>query len=427
MSMIESEAVFSTRAELLGVDAATLALMRAAGWRTLGTFGFACSYVPGASDDSTFKKDVLEVLFGAEPSPMAPSVRRLYFESYSISASEMRGRLEQRTDDAPKRMAIPERVARSRKLEALIAPLKLLGVREPAFHLVDTMVQFIEIGILTYVPWSQCQSRNQELVGTKLEKGWAPDSSGTIKEITSLKVASTDTSTDLKFTQALQRRGYAFSMANLMDHVVHDTIVNLFMDELGRDPPDGYARTSLLQVERADKEIFRQLSDTCRGTLAPSNAGIRPLDAQVPVALASITVRMLLMPLQGLAKRSASDGDGTGVLSKNQMKKQKKALAQSTQKAQSSQASKPAHGPKQAKPNRPGQGYQKHVANPKAPFVPMPAALRGHSAMTPAGNRICFSFNLGSCTAQNCPKGDHVCVKCFRKHALPTAGQPCPA
>ena len=128
-SVLESEAVFAVRAGICGIDQTTLTLMRAQGWITLGTFGFACAYVPGAGDDTSFKEDVMKTLFGAGTHLQGPGLRRLYFESYSMCASELRGRLDKTADEAPKRLPLPEREDRYKKLANAVPGLRLSGIR----------------------------------------------------------------------------------------------------------------------------------------------------------------------------------------------------------------------------------------------------------------------------------------------------------
>ena len=54
----------------------------------------------------------------------------------------------------------------------------------------------------------------------------------------------------------------------------------------------------------------------------------------------------------------------------------------------------------------------------------MPERLRGKLSSTPAGEPICFGYNLGNCTAcapgERCAKGLHVCCEkgCGQTHSL---------
>ena len=101
-AILESKAVFQERARALGVSDVTFANMAALGWETLGSYGFSCAYIPGG-DDSTFKTDVLQALFpGPGPYPQGPSLRRLFYESYTFCAHDLKSKLDRSSDDPPK-------------------------------------------------------------------------------------------------------------------------------------------------------------------------------------------------------------------------------------------------------------------------------------------------------------------------------------
>lgn len=50
--------------------------------------------------------------------------------------------------------------------------------------------------------------------------------------------------------------------------------------------------------------------------------------------------------------------------------------------------------------------------------APMPKALIGTHQKSPAGKRICYGFNLGSCHTDGprCMKGERICSLCFEPH-----------
>ena len=169
----------------------------------------------------------------------------------------------------------------------------------------------------------------------------------------------------------------------------------------------------------ADKEVFRQLANACRNGLQPdTETGIRPLDRHLPLILNDVRVRMLLQPLAasgGTGSRSESlkrimptSGGNSSAQSPSAKKRAKKAAAKQLAAA-------------------PSTNRQKATAKPQtAKFVPMPAALRGQNAVTADGSRICFGWNLGSCNNQGtCPKGKHVCCRCFAGHPFLQNGVGC--
>jgi hypothetical protein len=43
------------------------------------------------------------------PEERMPIVRRLFFESYTLAAADLRARVDRRDEDAPRKLALPER------------------------------------------------------------------------------------------------------------------------------------------------------------------------------------------------------------------------------------------------------------------------------------------------------------------------------
>jgi hypothetical protein len=420
---LESKAVFKARGLALGLNDTVLDDMDIFGWSTIGSFAFACSYVPGQGDDTVFKADVLIPVLQAANHPLASVLRRFYFECYSMAASEMRSRLDRTSSDPPRVIPQPEREQRFQQLVRLLPGMRCTGVLEPAYSITDKMTQMLEQNQLKYISWTECPTREDELLSVKVDRFWKPDAAGHMKEVIVAQHPNTDTSTDLKLMQALMRRGMAFHMSHLMSFETHEKLRNLLMGELARQPPSSeYGWLSMAQLDRADKEIFRQLSELCRSGLAADSTGIRPLERHMQSCLDSTTVRVMLMHLPALSgvKRQAGEvssgsvrpppGEGQSVKAK------KKARAR-----ERSAATAEVQAPKGASKGATKKGGAKGGGKAKQsePFIPMPAQLRGMNARTTDGSSICFAFNLqGGCAAAPCPKGKHVCAKCLGAHSL---------
>ena len=411
----------------MDIDEATITAMAALGWATFGSFGFACSYVPGQQDDATFKADVLVPLFGiGVNSPMAAPMRRLYFEAYTVAAMEMRARNSRSSTDPPRTMPQPEREHRFQALRALLPGMMCTGVHEPSDSLVDKMAQMLEQGRLVYVPWQERASKDQERENVRTDRFWKPDASGHMKETVVPCAVNADTSTDLKLIQALVRRGMAFHMAHLMKFDTHEKLKNLLMGELAREPPSPeYSWVSVAQLVRADKEVFRLLNEACRAGLTPDPAGVRPLDACMNRILDATSVRVMLLHLPATGVKRAVAGDDTAksqAVDRADGHKEgegKSAMAKKRARKAAAKAAGAGHqvaAATQRKPER-AKGSGK---NDRVTFTPMPLALRGLNAKTPDGSSICFAYNLPSgCRAsQPCPKGKHVCAKCGAAHSF---------
>ena len=75
------------------------------GWRTMVKFAFSSSYIPGQPDDSKFIEKVVKRLGLTEDDTRVSGLRRLFFEAYTVAASEMRRRRRRRAEGKRKCVA----------------------------------------------------------------------------------------------------------------------------------------------------------------------------------------------------------------------------------------------------------------------------------------------------------------------------------
>jgi hypothetical protein len=394
MSVVDSEHVFSFRARELGLSDGVIDNMTALGWTTFGTFSFSCSYIPGHVHDQALVDSVIVPVLGGTNDPRSALLRRLFFESYTMTAADLKRKVERTEDDAPRKLPPVEVAARLLKVQSDLAGLSIDGDMEPSHSLLHTMVQMVEDGNLKYVAWETCTKREQEIHGITKDhslKVWQPDANGVVKEKSQSQSELADTSTDLKIRYALQRRGVAAQMAHLMSFRHHEKIVDLLFREMARNPPAGFAPVSPVQAAQADREIWTQLARACRSGLGPDAKGNPPLDAHVDAIAVNATVLFLLMPRPGRAPAPAPPpGPADGGSSREQRQPKLKVKVKKDQP-----------GPKKNDDKR------------------MPKDLRGLCGKDPQGRRICFGYNLGTCPSTgDCEKGLHKCCKpkCFGNH-----------
>eukprot|EP00974_Lingulodinium_polyedra_P012601 1219556-Lingulodinium_polyedra.AAC.1 len=176
---------------------------------------------------------------------------------------------------------------------------------------------------------------------------------------------------------------------------------------------------------RADKEIFRRLAEICRSGVRRDAGGERPLDRATANVLNEPGVRMLLMPLPGSAKRSRDESDKEAGAGESRSKRLRQAKAKSLQNLKSE-----VEALRKAADSRGGKGKGKGLDGGKGGGAApgrgprMPPGLHGKAYQTPDGQPICFSYNLGKCTAADhggkCPRGQHVCAEwgCFKPHPI---------
>ena len=177
------------------------------GWDMFSRFAFASSYTPGNPDDSSYIEAVQNAVLGTGDQPLAPVLKRLYFEAYTAVAADLRRKLERTEGDAPRKMPMPERQGRYERQQAKLTGPTLTGELEPSRSLVDKAVHVVDENSVVHIEWHTCTSRTQEMEGTKLLVEWKPNASGVITERTTEVPGRTLLTTDLRLQKALKRMG----------------------------------------------------------------------------------------------------------------------------------------------------------------------------------------------------------------------------
>ena len=399
MSLVDSTAVFENRALAIGLTKPTVDALARRGWVTHATFAFSVATNPSAGDDQAFVDGVLTPILGRDDHVDAPKLRRLFFESHTLTAADLRRKVDASEQEAPRKLPPPEIAQRLEALQTRVTPLVIANVLEPSHQLINALVQCVEDGRIRYVEWNKCTSRSQEVNNVKEDadlKVWKTDASGAIKAVRKDPDIMANLATELDVHNPLRRRGVAYEIAQAMFFEAHELIINAFFNELKKDPLEGFSHVTLNQVAAADRELHVRLAELTRGGLHPSPTGGLPLDDHVKTVLASPEIRWMLMPMP--KRQAATSSHVVDVPPKAGDTEIKKAKEEKIKKAKADAA-------KVKKLRR----------------TPMPKQLLGGIPCDEEGNPFCFAFNLGSCKdGDKCKKGMHLCCKkgCKKKHAF---------
>jgi hypothetical protein len=206
----------------------------------------------------------------------------------------------------------------------------------------------------------------------------------------------------------------------------HRSLSDEMLDAAQRPlPSTGFGAITMEQLSAYDVEVWRRLSERSRTGIRTRADGVRPLDQLMADVLVEPRVAMLLLPHQ-------THGGGRAASTEEPPLKKPKtdqALAQLRTELQNMRKKLAAGnggggggggGFGGGKGNfEKGKGKaagKKGKGDGKGPRVP--AALQGMSGTDDRNQRICYGFNLKSCTAAQpgaaCDRGLHVCGKCFR-------------
>ena len=396
MSYGDSKAVFKRRCEEIGFHEDVTKLIIGSGLDNMSKFAFATNFAPGAADEKPLIALTKEILKRDPTTVEMSCIRRLFNESYANVASDIKSRVEA-TDDTPtRRLAPAERAERLRQQQQRLAGINIAGPYEPGDALVDRCISLYESDRIQYIPWDICTSREHEILhGSKKDQTVTFDSSGVLKLQKSNKVEPCNTASEIHVRYCLTRRSLALEQANVVGYSKMEAWTEKMLQARLEDPPPNHARTTMRQLELADRKLFLLISERTREGIKSTPKG-RPIDAILKECMESSEVLTLLQP------RAAAAGV--------------------SRPAESMPSGEPTA--KRFKGNKGKGGNKGGNKNGKDSFVRIPHELLALNAVpaTPKGHRLCFSYNLKTCAntvdKQRCPKGLHACAVrgCHRQH-----------
>ena len=355
---------------------------------------------------------------GENAAPGAVSLlRRLFFEAYTLVASDMRSRVERTDEDPPKKLPKVERESRVQAIRDRLPGARVTDEREPAPSVVNAFVQMAEDQALSFVAWEKIISAKLEAAGSKTGREWKPNKFGAVTERVTKELPTQEVGQDLlRLEHVMVRRAIAMEAARVLSFELHQLIEAKWFEALEDEPadPERYSRTSVAQVHRADQELFRMLAKTSRGSIARRADGVYPLEAPLREALGSARIQQLLQPLaksrSGDEKPSAGRGSDPSTVSQ---------LKQILQPLLRGSGDRRGGGDSGGGGSSKGKGRGKERGG-KTPR--MPKELVGLDFSTAKGEPICFAYNLDGCDkaspGQRCPKGWHCCMRpgCGKPH-----------
>ena len=395
--LVDSEAQFNSRASEIGVPASVLLTLRNNGLNTMSKMAYWIGQ-PGAPLDEQALTRELQTITGARPSVgEVASVKRLVFESQAFTLQVLKSAIEAPGSDSatPKKIPPAEKEARLTALRTKVTGLLLEGVNEPAIALFEQTMHQYENKAIKHIPPEKAISREFEIMNAKVGKQLVIEGGGVvIRDSTSIPDSTVNSS--LSVQQAFVRRALAYEFADLISFEASQRYIDALFGHLAREPPPGYRSATLAQVLSADKAVFGKLAEL--GTNVRKDAmGVRPLDQKLKEALESYEVSFYLMPMIEKPKPNPND------------------------------RSQPYHYEFQpGKGKGKGKGKKGKKQSHGATWVP--PLLRGGKPVDQSGKPICFNYNLEGCSAaqpgQTCPRGRHICCKCFEVHPFSSVHKP---
>ena len=395
MSLADSEAAFEQHCNKLVKDGSLATLLTTNGIKSLSALAFATGTPQAPPSEEQFKDFSTQLNGGVDLSfGMQAHLKRLHFEASAIVMAELKSKATDTSSDGVKKLPLAEKAARLKDQETRLHGLRLKGELQPSYALVDLVAQVKETNCITWIPPSKCSKRDSEVQNSLKEKPMVLSlEQQMVKLATPSEPLVADTGTDLQFQWALQRRGLAYDQCALISYEEHEVWVQQLLSQLTKEPPPGFAKISINQAIRADRELFTIMAQEVQN-VQPDSKGDLPMEAKLKELRTDPRVTMFLLPMP---RSSAKESE---------------------KPSSSNPAPKPAAGPPQRPLKRP-----KTSAKAKAMC---PNELKGYAQKDSSGQAICWAFNQKSgckleVTNGRCQKGVHCCIKCLKNnHSLVT-------
>ena len=190
--------------------------------------------------------------------------------------------------------------------------------------------------------------------------------------------------TEMQIYEALRRRGVAYAFADLLEWTVHERYISQLFGHLRKDPPQGYVKTSIQQLLRADRAVWAKIIE--------DNVPVRR-DATPEIAFHLVP---LPKPIQ---------------VAKNEWKV--KQWGQDDEWKNKQWNKWQPYDPKKAKGK--GKGVRSNM-------VPKVFKHKDCVSVDHHGRRLCFGYNLKKCSqvsdGAQCNHGWHLCLRkgCHAPH-----------
>ena len=169
MSVLDSKAAFADRLKQLGIEDALKGELQDRGFETFGSLAFAVSTTPQQITDAVLEAWLLKVTT-RDLSPYQTScVRRLVVESHALALNDLQRKVDQPSDPqlAARKLPVAERQSRQTEQEQRLQGLIFSPEIIPSHALVDTCVNMVEQGVLSWIKPEDCTSRAQEIQSLK--------------------------------------------------------------------------------------------------------------------------------------------------------------------------------------------------------------------------------------------------------------------
>ena len=391
-SLLDSEAQFRQRAKECKLSDAALLDLSRLGVTSFGLLAYSFGQPGQNIADEAFNNWIRQEVNPAITLADGSALKRLLFESHTLVMASLKEQVIAPDSAASKKVPPTERDSKMRHVRNSLQGLLIEGPLDPGHSLLDACAQMHYTNEIKYLAPERCVSRMHEVTHGKSPAKQVEIDADRLIVKEKDEIPDETAHSALQVKEALERRGIGLVFADLITYTSYSKYLTSLFAHMHRDPPPGYARTSVSQIIAADKAVWAKLLED---GIKPKReaSGEIPLDNALQKALESYSVSFTLLPLP------------------QQKKSQPTAVVP-----------KPKAGVKNINFQKPTKGKGKSKGSSKGPRVPYQIIQAGGVGKTPDGSNICFKYNIEGCNdaadGASCKRGKHCCAKCFSNHSL---------
>ena len=403
-------------------------VLKEKGLETFEDFAF-CTPDPTGKDTAAFEAAATEFIShnsvkkeDGSHTRLLPKLRRLYQLSYIIATAAIKGS----TDDGEQVMVVRltpfDRASRTKTLRVRMTGFELRGPNHPSHKVTDRFSAILSTGLVVYVTWEQCTSRDEEVLQEPSVKALQITSDGLALQPME-KEATVQVDDQFSWDYALRRRALAADIAGLMVFEAMNLWHEALKAALLQSPPPGYRKISWQQLRAADQALFQAVALECEsGTKAPTGSDKTAFESSFRNQMYSAGVRAFLAYLPS---QTASNSSTTS--QKEEIQRLKIRLANTEQALKKRKFEYEAVSDKGQSKGKGRKDKGRPTRRSNTSTSSSTPAEWGNLPTQHEGQRICYSYNLSACplakAGEKCFKGKHICPKCFGKHPLFECGR----
>ena len=270
MSLVDSTAAFTAHCDIIDPGKPLKDILHSNHLATFSQLAFAAGTPQAPVSDDSFRQFASGLNGGTDMSiGQLAKLRRLHFKAQTLVVAHLKSQVSQDSTERVRKLPAAEKEARLLDQRNRLVGIQIRGETQPSYALVDTVASMAENGTILWLPPSKCTKRDAEIQSSLKDKPQTVTvEQHTLKLATSTPVIKAEVGNEIQFQWAMQRRGFAFDQCRLINHETHDQWLQVLLNNITKDVPAGFAKVSIEEALRGDKEMFTLMAQEIPGSLA---------------------------------------------------------------------------------------------------------------------------------------------------------------